>query len=271
MRTGFISTTTQRAHPCGKSFLPSRRPAVVVSNTQLTDAVYSLVLRDPHLADDAVAGQFANLYTKEASRIMPRPLGIASVGDGTAEFIFAVVGEGTAQFAAARPGDTIDVLGPLGKGYDFTRSGRYLLVGGGLGVPPLTMAAQELQGRSDASATALFGYRSAHFADASVARFTDDVVSIDESEGNVITLLDRWEEENGADLSDVTILSCGPNPMMKAVGAWATKRGIEAQLSLEERMGCGYGACVVCVTPTIEGLKKVCLDGPVFTATELGW
>ena len=94
-----------------------------------------------------------------------------------------------------------------------------------------------------------------------------------ESEGNVITLLDRMESQGelAAGGLEPVVLSCGPLPMMKAVALWTTARGIECQLSMEQRMGCGYGTCVTCVVDTVAGRSKVCSDGPVFTAQQLGW
>jgi dihydroorotate dehydrogenase electron transfer subunit len=244
----------------------------------LCDGVYSLELSDRYMAHHAHAGQFANLYLHDTARILPRPLGIASVKGDVVRFIFAVVGEGTRQLSQARIGDSIDVLGPLGNGFSLKKEGRYLLVGGGLGVPPLVRAAQEIRQLEGALSTAVFGYRAEHFADNIVGEFSDSTLSIDESEGNVINLLNKWvqdAESTGpgvrAAMDDVEILSCGPHPMMMAVAQWAKERGLRAQLSLEARMGCGFGTCVACVTPTRDGLKKVCIDGPVFTVEQLGW
>ena len=95
--------------------------------------------------------------------------------------------------------------------------------------------------------------------------------SIDESEGNVITLLNRIEGELMDSGLKPVILTCGPLPMMKAVAAWAVKRDMACQLSLEQRMGCGYGTCVLCTVDTLDGRLKVCSDGPVFTRERLGW
>ena len=146
-----------------------------------------------------------------------------------------------------------------------------MLVAGGLGVPPLVCAAQHIAGVEGAASTAVFGYRNVHFGDEYVDKYADKVYSIDESEGNVITLLDRIEGELlGGELKPV-ILTCGPLPMMKAVAAWAAKRDMACQLSLEQRMGCGYGTCVLCTVDTLDGRLKVCSDGPVFTRERLGW
>ena len=182
-----------------------------------------------------------------------------------------MVGKGTAEFAELQAGDAVRVMGPLGNSFKTKEPANYVLVAGGLGVPPLVRAAQAIAGMQGATSTAVFGYRNVHFGDEYVGRYADSVYSIDESEGNVITLLDRISDElmNG-ELKPV-ILSCGPLPMMKAVAAWAAKRGIECQLSLEQRMGCGYGTCVLCTVDTLDGRLKVCSDGPVFTRERLGW
>ena len=104
--------------------------------------------------------------------------------------------------------------------------------------------------------------------------YISDVHSITNAEGTVITLLDELEKVKHFDFDDdlpTVILSCGPLPMMKAVAHWAHERGVKCQLSLEARMGCGYGTCVACVVDTLEGRLKVCNDGPVFDANRLGW
>ncbi|MFT8704208.1 MAG: dihydroorotate dehydrogenase electron transfer subunit [Bifidobacterium sp.] len=257
----------------GKRYLPSRRTVPVVSVRQLDQGVVELVIRDRYMAEHGKPAQFANLFTHDGLRQMPRPFGICEIHGDEVSFIFAIVGAGTAQFAQMKAGDTIDVLGPLGKTFDLSDPGaRYILVGGGLGVPPLIQAAQYLHdsGRGE-STTAIFGYRKHHFADAIVSQYCDDVRSIDEEQGNVITVLDRMDAELTQSSAPVVMLSCGPTPMMKAVAFWASSRGIATQFNLEERMGCGYGTCVVCVVDTIHGRKKICMDGPVFSAQELGW
>ncbi len=107
--------------------------------------------------------------------------------------------------------------------------------------------------RADCHTTAVLGYRAEHFADVYAATYADEVHSIDESEGNVLTLLERlWPglQERGREL---IILSCGPTPMMQAVAEWAVKRGVYAQVCMEQRMGCGYGTCVACTVDTRDG------------------
>ncbi|WP_418968579.1 dihydroorotate dehydrogenase electron transfer subunit [Alloscardovia omnicolens] len=265
--------TFLKTNPEGKAYLPSRRTVEIVGHELLTPSIVRLTVRDEYIAHHAQAAQFANLYSKNAQQISPRPFGIAQVSGDEVSFIFAVVGEGTAEFRDMSVGDSIDILGPLGKPFDMSAPGRYLTIGGGLGVPPVLHAAQKLAQRDDATCTAMYGYRDVHFADDYAAQYCDEVRSIDNAQGNVIDLLNQWlnEQSDDADLSDVHILTCGPHPMMKAVATWAREHGVHTQMSLEERMGCGYGTCVVCITPTIDGNKKVCIDGPVFTREELGW
>lgn len=254
------------------AFRKPRHNSEILHVEHFTSSITRMVIRDPYVAEHATAGQFVNLYTHDSARMMPRPFGVAGVEGDTFSVVFAVVGSGTRDFSMLDAGDRIDVLGPLGNGYDLTGDRTFMLVGGGLGIPPLLYAAQQLRESATATdAVALFGYRDVRFADALAARQCGQVFSVDESEGNVITLLDRVIGSDEHAAGECTILSCGPHPMMKAVAQWASVRGIPTQLSLEARMGCGFGTCVVCVQDTVEGRKKVCLDGPVFSAEELGW
>ena len=171
-------------------------------------------------------------------------------------------------------GDSVDVLGPLGmRPFQIKNKAHYVLVAGGLGVPPLICAAQKLHDAGESKVTAVFGYRDEKFADEIVAPYVDSLLSIDNEHGNVVTLLDQLEADNNlrAEGMDTVLLTCGPLPMMKAVAAWAAKRGLACQLSMEQRMGCGYGTCVLCTIDTVDGRLKVCSDGPVFSREQLGW
>ena len=203
--------------------------------TELTDRVMRLTFRDPFIASHAKPAQFVNLFTHDDFMLMPRPFGVSEVDGDEVSVIFAVVGHGTEQLAGLQAGDTVDVLGPLGRGFNLKEDANYILVGGGLGVPPLIYAAQKLAEH-----------------DASFAKL---------EQGDDLKAYDRKP----------IILSCGPLPMMKAVADWAAERGIPAQLSMEQRMGCGYGTCVLCTIDTVDGRLKVCSDGPVFTREQLGW
>ena len=176
-----------------------------------------------------------NLRRNEVSETV-----VSEVDGDEVSVIFAVVGHGTEQLAGLQAGDTVDVLGPLGRGFNLKEDANYILVGGGLGVPPLIYAAQKLAEHDASFATAVFGYRNDHFAEEYVSRYADWSWSIDDAEGNVVDLLNKLEQGDDLKAYDrkPIILSCGPLPMMKAVADWAAERGIPAQLSMEQRMGC---------------------------------
>lgn len=268
------STCEDESKSAKYSRLWGRRSVEVLNNEQLDEGVYRLTLRDAEIAKKATPAQFVNLYSPDPTAMLPRPFGVASVEGDTFTLIFAVVGKGTEVFSHLRSGDKVDALGPLGLGFNIDSHAHYVLVSGGLGVPPLMFAAQALGARKDSSVTAVLGYRSKRFADDLMKEYISDVHSITNAEGTVITLLDELEKVKHFDFDDdlpTVILSCGPLPMMKAVAHWAHERGVQCQLSLEARMGCGYGTCVACVVDTLEGRLKVCNDGPVFDANRLGW
>ncbi|BDR53080.1 dihydroorotate dehydrogenase [Bombiscardovia nodaiensis] len=270
MSTATMFQATQSL-PVGERYgkRPGRRRARVTGSRQLARGIYQLTICDSIVAGRAQPGQFVNLYSPNPTRLLPRPFGVAQVQGSEFDLIYQIVGQGTAEFARLQAGDWVNLLGPLGQPFQLDQPGDYLLVGGGLGVPPLIRAAQSLARRTDARVLALLGYREERFADDIVRPYANQLLSIDNAAGNVITLLDRLEDQE--QLSHPQILSCGPKPMMQAIAAWAAQRSIPTQLSLEERMGCGYGACVACAVDSSRGRLKVCTDGPVFRAEELGW
>ena len=271
--TTFTPTHDVVTEATAAGFFPPRHNVEITQVTELTDRVMRLTFHDPFIASHAKPAQFVNLFTHDDFMLMPRPFGVSEVDGDEVSVIFAVVGHGTEQLAGLQAGDTVDVLGPLGCGFNLKEDANYILVGGGLGVPPLIYAAQKLAEHDASFATAVFGYRNDHFAEEYVSRYADWSWSIDDAEGNVVDLLNKLEQGDDLKAYDrkPIILSCGPLPMMKAVAAWAAERGIPAQLSMEQRMGCGYGTCVLCTIDTMDGRLKVCSDGPVFTREQLGW
>ncbi|EFA23630.1 dihydroorotate dehydrogenase electron transfer subunit [Bifidobacterium gallicum] len=269
MATPMFTQTVSQA--CEAGFVPARRRVPITEVQHLTDGVVRLTFTDAYTAQHAKGAQFVNLFTPDPLHSAPRPFGVSEVNGDQVSVMFAVVGYGTEIFANLQAGDMVDMLGPLGRPFQVKADAHYILVGGGLGVPPLIKTAQDLAARDNVSCTAVFGYRDEHFADAFVDQYADELLSIDESQGNVVTLLDRLEPALSQDSREHIILTCGPLGMMKAVAAWARNRGIACQVSMEQRMGCGYGTCVVCTVDTKDGRKKVCSDGPVFRAEDMGW
>lgn len=271
--TTFTPTYDVVAEATAAGYFPPRHAVEVTQVRELTAGVVRLTFRDPFIASHAKPAQFVNLFTHDDFMLMPRPFGVSEVEGDEVSVIFAVVGHGTEELSRLEPGQSVDVLGPLGRGFNIKQDANYILVAGGLGVPPLILTAQKLAAAAGSRATAVFGYRNDHFGEEFVSRYTDRSYSIDEAEGNVIDLLNRLESngELNIDGLDSVILTCGPLPMMKAVSAWASERHMPTQVSMEQRMGCGYGTCVLCTVDTTEGRLKVCSDGPVFTNVQLGW
>jgi dihydroorotate dehydrogenase electron transfer subunit len=308
----------------------------IVENSEITQGVYRLVLSDAFKAHEsspsiagrravadiaaaAAPGQFVNLYLNNKSMLLPRPFGISDVdtsgyGEPGLVFVYAVRGAGTAELSSYGPGTEIRALGPNGNGYDVERVGRRVfLVGGGLGIPPLLFAARRIRegdsGGGRVNITALLGYAGDAFYSEEMRPYCDDVFEISESmvvgygsnesaRGSVMDLIARLVSDGVLDLSGASVLSCGPTPMLRAVSEWTEANGIPAQISLEGRMGCGYGACVGCTiavraahsplapdaaadterktvmddtASACVARKKICKDGPVFASNMIVW
>ena len=220
-------------------------------------------------------GQFVHVKCGD-SLLLRRPISVCSCmeeePEDTLAIVFEVRGEGTQWLADRVKGESVDVLGMLGNGFTMKHDGRYLLVGGGIGIPPMRGCAQYTYGRS----TAILGGRSADkiilqncFADecAKVLIATDD--------GSLgyhgfVDALVRQELEQ--DKNYDAVLACGPRPMLRNVARVAQEFGLPCQVSMEERMGCGVGACLVCACDMADGSRKhVCKDGPVFDSREVDW
>ena len=262
----------------------TRHTVTVTVLERLAGDVYRLQFTDEAIAQAAKPGQFVNLYSANPLHMLPRPFGVCEVQENNVEIVFAVVGEGT----------HLDVLGPLGKPFDLSADAHYLLVGGGLGVPPLISCAQWLHQHANPAThttTALFGYRDEHFAEPLISQYVDHSYAISNAQGNVINLLNTVVPTLAMDGLPTVLLSCGPLPMMRAVATWAAtwadpsftmrssqqpaerraRKPISTQFSIEARMACGYGTCVGCAIDTVDGRKKACFDGPVFSGAMLGW
>jgi dihydroorotate dehydrogenase electron transfer subunit len=249
--------------------------AMIQENRMIAPGMYSMTLQAEDIAKLAKPGQFVNLYCKGEARLLPRPISICEINkeEGTINLIYAVVGKGTGEFSQLEEGDTVEVLGPLGNGFMIDENKKkHIVVGGGVGTPPLLELVKHLKGEIDV----YLGFRSYPILvedfeslGARVHIATEDG-SVD-FKGNVLELMKK-ENANG----DI-IYACGPKPMLKAVSEWAASNDIPMQVSLEERMACGIGACVGCVCKTKKKEdkdwqhRKVCKDGPVFWHTEVIW
>lgn len=234
--------------------------------------IYSLWLETKDIARKAAPGQFVMVYGKDDSRLLPRPISICQT-DGTAlRLVYRVAGAGTREFSRLGPGQTLEVLGPLGNGFPLgeVQGEHVLLLGGGIGIPPMLGTAVKL----GKNATAVLGYRHETFLREEFAEVCPVAFATEDGssgvKGNVLDVI-----HEGGLRADV-IFACGPAPMLRAVQAYAAEEGIRCWISMEERMACGIGACLGCVCDTTQEdphshvhRKRVCKDGPVFLSTEV--
>lgn len=190
----------------------------------------------------------------------------------TLEFLIEDVGPGTHRLCALAPGEELLLVGPLGVGFAAPRDGRRpLLVGGGVGIAPLAIWQDELEGSSDGAsgpAIALLGFRDGAHAEGAALLREARVATDDGSVGHHGLVTDLMSAEFDADPA-ATVYACGPPAMLEAVRALCAARAVPAQLALESGMACGYGACFGCVVATRRGLVRLCLEGPVLDADQL--
>lgn len=236
----------------------------IIENTPLTESVYKMVLSGDTSAITE-CGQFINI--KLAGKYLRRPISVCDCDGGTVTILYKVVGGGTEQMAQMQVGENLDVLTGLGNGYDTSLSGNSpVLVGGGVGVPPLYMLAKKLI-REGKTVSVILGFNTKNeifYEDEFKALgATVYVTTVDGSYGTKGFVTDALK-----DIDYSYFYSCGPEPMLKALYKVSNTSG---QLSFEERMGCGFGACMGCSCKTITGYKRICKDGPIMLKEEILW
>ena len=234
----------------------------ITESTALTATVYKMVLIGD--TDGITTGQFVNILLD--GLYLRRPISVCDCQGDTLTLIYKVVGKGTAQMAAMIAGQTLDVLTGLGNGYDLSKAGDHpLLIGGGVGVPPLYMLARQLRAQGKA-VSVILGFNTADevFYEQEFKALGCDVTvtTADGSRGVKGFVTDALPAEYSY------FYTCGPEPMLKAVYAATITSG---QFSFEERMGCGFGACMGCSCKVITGYKRICKDGPVLEKEEILW
>ena len=250
-----------------------RRSCPVLANRQV--GAYRVLEVADESGPAPQAGQF---YMLAAARrwgggaderpYLPRAFSVLRAPAGRLEFVLEDVGPGTERLAALAEGEDLLVTGPLGAGFTPPAAGRTaLLVGGGVGVAPLAIWQDELLA-GGAAHRALLGFRDAAHAEGASLLQDVEIATDDGSVGHhglVTDLLAAALDER----VEWTVYTCGPPPMLEAVRADCAVRGVPVQLALEAPMACGFGACYGCVVPTVDGYRRVCVDGPVFLGTDL--
>ena len=236
----------------------------VIENKALTDSVYEMKLQGD-VSDITACGQFVNILLD--GLYLRRPISVCDCEGDVLTIVYKVVGKGTEQMKDLSCGKVLDVLTGLGNGYDLSLSGdEPLLLGGGVGVPPMYLLAKKLiEEGKDVSVILGFNTKSEIFYEEEFkklgARVT--VATADGSYGVKGFVTDPMKE-----LDYSYFYTCGPEPMLKAVYKTSTTEG---QFSFEERMGCGFGACMGCSCKTVTGYKRICKDGPVLKKEEILW
>lgn len=246
----------------------------IVSQERIGTGIYSMWIQTSQIAKNAGPGQFVSVYCRDGSRLLPRPISICEVDRQREQIrlVYRVAGKGTEEFARLHPGVSLKVMGPLGNGFPLreAQDKKVLLVGGGIGIPPMLETAKQLDTRK----ALVMGYRDELFLDQELKRYgTLYIATEDGSEGTRGNVLDAIREN---ELHPEVIFACGPSPMLRALKEYAQERQIPCWISLEERMACGIGACLGCVCQSKEvdshshvHNKRICKDGPVFLSTEV--
>lgn len=250
--------------------------AEIIKNERLSDDIFLMTAHAPDIAVAAQPGQFCMLSVNGNNRSDPllrRPLSIFDTADnGDISFLYKVIGRGTAVLSQKKNGDSLKILGPLGKGFRLEHIGPRILAGGGMGVVPLHFLAKRLK----SSFSVILGAKTMNEILPIMATFETSAMRLlvateDGSLGErglVTTLLEKELKVHGRGL----IQTCGPWPMMRAVHSLAIKFETACEVSLEARMACGIGACLGCaVKKCIGGYLHVCKDGPVTDSTEIDW
>ena len=235
----------------------------VLTNEPLTSNVYKMTLAGD-TTDITAPGQFVNL--KLEGKFLRRPISVCDCTEGVLTLIYKVVGSGTEQMSQMKAGKPLDILTGLGNGYDTTLTGDHpLLLGGGVGVPPLYMLAKQLRAEGKTVSVVLgFNTKDEIFYENEFKALGCDV-TVTTADGSYGV---RGFVTNAMNVAYTHVCTCGPEPMLKAVYKACTTDG---QFSFEERMGCGFGACMGCSCKTKYGNKRICKDGPVLVKEEIIW
>ncbi len=242
---------------------------VVAENKTIGSSYFSLLLKSPEALPEILPGQFVEVEVPDNKAVLlRRPISIHDVDSAarTITLLVQIVGKGTRTLSQLQPGRTLSLVFPLGNGFALEGCNP-LLVGGGAGIAPLLYTAKKYTEKG-IRPTILLGGRTAEliptreaFGPYGDVHFATEDGSLGEK--GLVTQHTAFGQSHDA------ILTCGPTPMMKAVARYALQNGIRCQVSLENTMACGVGACLCCVTKTDHGHRCVCKDGPVFSATDM--
>ncbi len=244
--------------------------AKLIKKEETAENIFDFVLECPQLAEKAKAGQFAHIAVP--GKTLRRPISICDADERNIRIVFQIKGEGTEILSKSKVGDFIDILAPLGHGFDIPKGKRIAFVGGGIGVPPMLFSAKQAD-----DAVAVLGFRNKK-----AVILTEDFKKVC---SEVFVATDDGSFGIHGFTSDILrniindidmVYACGPMPMLKVIAEICKEHNKPCQVSLEERMGCGIGACLVCACKTLDKdgnieHSHVCKKGPVYNAEEVVW
>lgn len=250
-----------------------REKVTIVRADEIATDIYEMCFSTKNIAKEAKPGQFVSVYSNDGSRLLPRPISICGIEGDTLRIVYRTVGKGTQEFATMHAGQTLEVQGPLGNGYDVSKVSKErkaILFGGGIGIPPMLELAKQL----DCEKSIVLGYRDELFLNDEFEAYGKVYLATEDgsagTKGNVLDAV-----KANAVKGDI-LFACGPTPMLRAIKQYAKENGLECYLSLEEKMACGIGACLACVCKSTQvddhskvHNKRVCKEGPVFNAEEV--
>ena len=262
------------------------RDAEVISAEQLAEGIYSVVLQAGEIAAQALPGQFVCVYSDDKAHLLPRPISICDTDReaGTLRLVYRVVGFGTDELSRKKAGDSVRILGPIGTGYEQVAEGTErpvrVLIGGGIGSPPMLLLAKEWS-EAGYEVHTMLGFRNRDtFLLHDFWKYGYVHIATDDGSVGVHgTVVDAIREEKiitSDNAFTALIAACGPMPMLRGVANLAKEQGVPAYISLEERMACGVGACLGCIVKTRDvdehshvHNKRICTEGPVFNVKDL--
>lgn len=252
----------------------------ILKHEELLAGYRLLVVKAPEMAPSLVPGQFVHVKVPalEASALR-RPFSVFDAEDGKVSILYKTVGRGTAALNAAKVGDTLEIIGPLGHGFPIECSGTAFLVGGGFGVAPLYFLAKRMIASGHKGRIALFAG----------GRTKDDLLAIDDFKALGVEVYLATNDGSAGEKGLVTVplddqivkhlesgenfefFACGPDPMLKAIAIKAVGLKKKGWISMDRHMICGVGACYACIQKTVRGNSRCCIEGPIFAAEDLVW
>jgi dihydroorotate dehydrogenase electron transfer subunit len=256
---------------------PLAEIGTVESVDLISPDLWDLAVRSPLIAQSTLAGQFVHVRVGDGfNPFLRRPLSVGPIAGDVLRLIFHVRGEGTRLLSAKKPGDPLDMIGPLGKPFeDLKRFDHCIFVTGGIGIVPLLLLDDQLPAEQRRSfilgsrSLNILPIRKSELNSRRILLATDD--GSEGYHGNAVQLLNSLLLKEKADLAGTVVLACGPLKMLQGVKQTCLNLGIEGRVSLEVSMGCGLGACQSCAVPLANGAgyRMVCRDGPVFDCKEI--